>query len=252
MNAPARPSLLLSDLHLPAAPSPLRERFGEFLAGPARQADTLYLLGDIFEYWIGDDAGLRDYAPEINALRDLVGSGVRVCFMAGNRDFLVGQAFFDATGVQPLADPTVLEIGGVATLLSHGDAYCTDDQAYQRWRRWSRRPLVQQLYARLPLRWRRRIASGLRQHSRQTQTHKAATITDVNAEAIANAFADSGAVRMIHGHTHRPARHVLRAADRARERIVLADWRLRRCEYLEVDELGCRRRRHSASGWTLD
>ena len=148
----SKPTILLSDLHLPPAPSPLREAFLRFLAGPARQADSVYILGDLFEYWIGDAEGLAHYAPEARALKALTAAGVPVYYQHGNRDFMVGADFFEATGVTLLPDPATVELGGVSTLLSHGDLFCTGDLAYQRWRRFSRNPLSQWVYRRLPRR----------------------------------------------------------------------------------------------------
>ena len=121
-------ALLVSDLHLPPAASPLRDRFAQFLAGPARAAGALYILGDLFEVWIGDDAGLAEYGVERACLRALTKAGVPVYFQHGNRDFLVGAQFADATGVQLLPDPVKVDLGGVATLISHVDQWCTDDE----------------------------------------------------------------------------------------------------------------------------
>ncbi len=130
-------TLLLSDLHLPTHPSPLRGAFAEFLKGPARKAEAVYILGDLFEVWVGDDDGLRAYEAECRAL-SLLSKVVPVFFMHGNRDFLLGAAFAASTGVRLLDDPTVINLHGTPTLLSHGDAFCTDDVGYQRWRRFSR------------------------------------------------------------------------------------------------------------------
>jgi UDP-2,3-diacylglucosamine hydrolase len=227
-------TLFVSDLHLPETASPLRSAFLAFLAGPARAAQAVYLLGDLFEYWIGDDVGIQRYGAETDALRQLVDSGVRVWFQGGNRDFILGDAFFARTGVQPLPDPYVSEIEGVRTLLSHGDVFCTDDRNYQRWRRFSRIPVAQRIFHALPLRLRRAFGDNLRSHSEQARSYKPASILDVNAHAIERAFATSGAQCMIHGHTHRPAEHHLEVGGQPRERIVLADWHDDRHEYLEI------------------
>lgn len=233
-----RPTLLLSDLHLPDAPSPLRDCFLAFLAGPARQAQAVYLLGDLFEVWIGDAEGLEAYAAEARALRELSDAGVTVAFMAGNRDFLVGSAFAKAAGLKPLADPVVVDLAGMPTLLSHGDVWCTNDVGYQRWRRFSRNRLAQAIFRRLPLRWRQAVGGTARQRSQIDKQAKSAEIMDVNASAIARAFEHAGVRRIIHGHTHRPADHRDNAGH---ERIVLADWRLGHCEYLQVDDAGIHR-----------
>jgi UDP-2,3-diacylglucosamine hydrolase len=231
-------ALLLSDLHLPAEPSPLREGFAHLLAGPARAVEQVWLLGDIFEYWIGDDAGLHDYASEVAALRALTDSGVRVGFMHGNRDFLVGHRFADATGVTLIRDPLSIVLDGRRVLLSHGDRWCTDDHAYQRWRRFSRNPRAQAVFARLPRRWREAIAGGVRRRSGHEKHYKPETIMDVNASAIVDAFRRSGADCIVHGHTHRPATHVLQVDGREVERIVLPDWTSSRMRVLRADAGG--------------
>lgn len=234
--------LFLSDLHLPTEPSPLREGFLRFLAGPSPQAQAVYILGDLFEVWIGDDVGLRKYADEAAALRALAAAGTRVMYLHGNRDFMVGSGFLKHTGVQLLPDPSVVQVDGQATLLSHGDLYCTDDVDYQKWRRISRRPWLQTLARHLPENLRERIAGGIRSHSAGQKQMKAAEIMDVNPQAIHTAFIEAGVSRMIHGHTHRPARHLIEIGGRPCERIVLADWQPERMEYLEAGPAGLVRR----------
>ena len=230
--------LILSDLHLPNAPSPLRDRFIAFLDGPARSAEAVYLLGDLFEYWIGDAEGLADYAAEAAALRRLRDSGVPLHFQHGNRDFMLGRTFAKVAGLELLADPLIVDLAGTPTLLSHGDIWCTDDLAYQRWRRFSRNPVAQFIYRRLPRRWRQDVAGKARSGS----ANKPAAILDVNPLAIEQAFAAHGVRRIIHGHTHRPAEHALVVDGRPVERLVLSDWHGRHCEYLQVDGAGLRRR----------
>ena len=230
-------TLLLSDIHLPNQPSPLRDAFARFLASPARAAETVYILGDLFEYWIGDDVGRREYGPEFAALRALSDSGVRVRFMHGNRDFLVGKDFAATTGVELLPDPLRLELAGVPTLLSHGDIFCTDDHAYQRWRRFSRNPLAQAAYHRLPESMRLRVAGTARAGSE----NKPSMIMDVNDAAVRAAFVRYDVQRIIHGHTHRPAEHTYEIDGRPCERIVLADWRPQHLEYLICDASSWRR-----------
>jgi UDP-2,3-diacylglucosamine hydrolase len=235
--APAR-VLLLSDLHLPPQPSGLRDVFVRFLEGPARTAQRVYILGDLFEYWVGDDNGLQIYAREIGRISALAAQGVEVYYMHGNRDFMVGKDFAAMSGATILPDPCVIDdLPCGPLLLSHGDIFCTDDEAYQRWRRFSRRPVAQWIYLHLPLFLRERIAGNLRgQSSKKTWQPK--EIMDVNAAAVAQGFERHGIRRMIHGHTHRPAEHVDAAG---LERIVLADWTPQRMEYLELDAAGMRR-----------
>jgi len=234
-------TLFISDLHLPVSSSPLRDAFAKFLAGPARQASALYILGDLFEVWLGDDAGLREYSVERACLRALTGAGVPVYFQHGNRDFLVGTEFGAATGVQMLADPLKIELGGVPTLISHGDLYCTDDTSYQRWRRFSRSPACQAVFRALPVAWRERIAGGVRAKSTADKQYKPADIMDVNDGAIRQAFHQHGVTRMIHGHTHRPASHLYEVDGRACQRHVLADWRPEHCEALKLTGSGVER-----------
>lgn len=235
-------TLLLSDLHLPTDASPLRDGFIRFLEGPARDAEAIYILGDLFEVWIGDERGLHDYAPESAALKTLADS-VPVFYMHGNRDFMLGRDYATATGLQLLHDPTVLDLHGTMTLLAHGDRYCTDDLSYQRWRRFSRHPLAQAGYRALSESLRGKIAGGIRSTSRVQKQRMAEDIMDVNPSAIIAAFSESPAVRMIHGHTHRPAEHRLTIKGHDCERIVLADWRPDRMEYLELNASGYSRRR---------
>ncbi|MGH8457424.1 MAG: UDP-2,3-diacylglucosamine diphosphatase [Stenotrophobium sp.] len=232
-----KPTLLLSDLHLPPQPSPLRETFLRFLDGPAREAAQVFILGDLFEYWIGDKEGLQVYAREVSHLAALTALGVPVSYMHGNRDFMVGAHFAEISGVRILPDPHVIDLCGVPTLLSHGDIYCTDDEAYQRWRRFSRRPLAQWGYLHLPRSLRERIAGNLRGQSSK-KAWQPREIMDVNTGAIVAAFGQHGVSRMIHGHTHRPAEH---DHGHGLTRIVLADWRPDYAEYMQVDSAGMRR-----------
>jgi UDP-2,3-diacylglucosamine hydrolase len=228
-------TLFLADLHLPTAPSRFRDAFIEFCRGPARQAEAVYILGDLFEYWIGDDVGIGDYVAEVVALRQLGTSGVPVFFLHGNRDFLIGDRFAAKTGVQMLSDPVVIQLAGTPTLISHGDIFCTDDLAYQRWRRFSRNRPGQKIFFTLPRSWRERIAGRVRSTSLVQKRMKPEDIMDVNDLAIRDAFTRYDVDRIIHGHTHRPATHEYEMEGRHRERIVLADWRPQRMEYLRFD-----------------
>lgn len=217
--------LLASDLHLPAQPSPLREGFLRWIEGPAREASAVFLLGDLFEVWIGDDLGLPIYADEIAALRRLSAAGVSVHVQRGNRDFLLGRAFEQATGARLMADPECQVLGGIPTLLSHGDQWCTGDVGYQRWRRIAHTGWIQRGFLALPSAWRRRIAGDLRQRSQQDTARKAPVITDVEPGAVLSAMQAAGVTRVIHGHTHRPQLHLTTVGGRVMERLVLPDWR---------------------------
>ena len=218
-------SLFVSDLHLSEDRPEANERFIEFVEGTARQARALYVLGDLFEYWIGDD----DLDEPFNAVMAgffarLARGGVEVFVMHGNRDFLVGERFCRETGARLLEDPAVLELGGVRTLLMHGDTLCTDDLDYQQWRRTARSEAWQREFLSKPLDERRRAVGGLREKSRQVIQAKPADIMDVNEEAVREALRRHGASRLIHGHTHRPGRHLLQVDGSPRERWVLPDW----------------------------
>lgn len=236
--APTRPTLFLADLHLPPEPGWLRQRFIAFLEGPARAAGAVYILGDLFESWIGDDVGLQVYAPEVAALTALRARGVPVYFQHGNRDFMVGRDFFELTGLRPLPDPQRIELHGHAALISHGDIFCTDDRGYQRWRRFSRLRLAQWIFRRLSRTRRARIAGGLRSGSDAAKRNKAENIMDVNDEAVRAAMARHGVTQLVHGHTHRPGTYAVELPQGAGQRRVLPDWRAGVCDYLRLDDTG--------------
>jgi UDP-2,3-diacylglucosamine hydrolase len=219
------PTLFISDLHLTEERPAANERFIEFLEGPARQARALYILGDFFEYWIGDD-DLEDPFNSVMAalLARLTAGGVALYLMHGNRDFLLGERFCAQTGARLLSDPTVHDIEGVRTLLAHGDTLCTDDLDYQNWRRTARSPDWQRQFLAKPRAERRQMIRGLREKSKAVIQAKPAEIMDVNAEAIVRAMREHGVTRLVHGHTHRPGRHRLTLEGHAAERWVLPDW----------------------------
>lgn len=201
------------------------ERFFEFLESEADGADALYVLGDLFEYWIGDD----DVDEPFNAIvagffRQRTKAGTRLYVMHGNRDFLMGERFCTVTGAQLLADPTVMDIGGEKTLLVHGDTLCTDDLEYQAWRRTARSSEWQEGFLRKSLEERRAAVHGMRQKSKEVIQAKTAEIMDVNDDAVRDALRRSGATRLIHGHTHRPGRHRVEVDGKQLERWVLPDW----------------------------
>lgn len=234
-------ALFVSDIHLSPHEAAIVDRFLAFLAGPARQAASLTVLGDLFDYWAGDD----DLADPFNArivaaLRALADSGVAVGFMAGNRDFLVGADFAAAAGLTLLPDPSLHDIAGVSTLLTHGDTLCTDDADYQRFRAHVRDPAWQAAFLARPLADRKREIEMLRARSEAEKKIKPADIMDVNAEAVATALLAHGAHAMIHGHTHRQNRHVHAIDGRECVRWVLGDWRPERGSALACDAEGCR------------
>jgi UDP-2,3-diacylglucosamine hydrolase len=237
-----RPTLFLSDLHLSPARPALVEAFHAFCAGPAREAAGVYVLGDLFDDWIGDDQ-LRETLPAdiAGALRSVTSAGVAIGVVTGNRDFLLGDAFAQATGVTLLPAPLVISIAGTPTVLLHGDELCTADVGYQRLRRYTYDARWQRRYLCLPYAVRRGIADWLRKRSRTATSGKPETIMDVEPNAVESAFREAGVARMIHGHTHRPARHHLIVDGRECERFVLADW-YERGSYLEFDAAGGRTR----------
>ena len=227
-------TLLISDLHLTEERPEANERFIALLEEKGRAADALYILGDFFEYWIGDD----DLAEPFNAvvaglLKDLTRRGVPVYLMHGNRDFLIGEGFCAETGSTLLQDPTVVDIAGVKTLLMHGDTLCTDDLDYQTWRRKARDPAFQAAFLAKPPDERRRQVHQMREKSKQVVQEKTAEIMDVNDEAVRAALRSHGVRRLIHGHTHRPGRHAIEVDGKRCERWVLPDW-YGRGGYLQV------------------
>jgi UDP-2,3-diacylglucosamine hydrolase len=229
----------ISDLHLTRTRPEINRVFFEFLQGPARVADALYILGDLFEYWAGDD----DLGDPLNArvaagLKGLVEAGVPVYLMHGNRDFLMLDGFALASGARLLGDPTILQLYGTHTVLLHGDTLCTNDRRYQAFRRRVRNRWWQRLFLLQPLWLRRAEIEGARTLSERAKQLKPVEIMDVTPSSVEKSFRDSGCTRMIHGHTHRPAHHVHLVDGRRCERWVLAVW-YHRGQYLRVGPDGC-------------
>ena len=232
-------TLFISDLHLAAERPRILEQFYAFVDTTARGADALYVLGDLFEHWLGDDN--RDdplNASVAAAFAKLAASGTPVCFMHGNRDVLVGQDFAKRAGVALLPDPTLIDLYGTPTLLMHGDTLCTDDVEYLKFRAYARDPRNQARFLGQDVEARRAEMEGLRQRNIDAKLGKTAEIMDVNTEAVADVLREHGYPRLIHGHTHRPARHVHTIDGRACERYVLADW-YESGSYLRCDASGC-------------
>jgi UDP-2,3-diacylglucosamine hydrolase len=217
-------TLFVSDLHLDASRPAATSAFLRFLKDDASKADALYILGDLFEYWVGDDDPNEHYQEVVTALAKLNQAGVRGYFMHGNRDFLVGDDFARAAGVTLLFDPTLIYAGQSSVLISHGDQFCTDDIAYQRYRRLVRKPWLQRAFGSLPLSVRHRLAGVIRGKSQQSYGSKPPEILDVNQPAIEQAMRDHNVTILLHGHTHRPAIHEFKLAGNAAKRIVLGDW----------------------------
>lgn len=216
--------LFISDLHLEAERPDITRAFLHFLATRARTAEALYILGDFFEAWIGDD-GMDEFQHSIaRALRELADSGTRIYLMHGNRDFLIGKAFCREAGCTLLRDPSLIDLDGEKILLMHGDSLCTLDAAYMKLRRWLRNPLSLFILRNLPLATRHKLARKLRKESRAQTRMKASDIVDVTPAEVERIMRDKGVRILIHGHTHRPAVHELDIDGRPARRIVLGDW----------------------------
>ncbi len=229
--------LLISDLHLEEKRPDITRAFLRFLETRASGAEALYILGDFFEVWIGDD-GMTPYQHQIAAaLRALSESGTRLYLMHGNRDFMIGQAFCREAGCTLLSDPHIATLGGERVLLMHGDSLCTRDEGYMRLRRLLRNPLSLFILHHLSLARRQKLAQKLRSTSREETRMKASDIVDVTPDEVIRAMRKHRVRTLIHGHTHRPATHSLQIDGQAARRIVLGDWD-RQGWALQIDESG--------------
>lgn len=219
--------LFISDLHLDGSRPDISAQFLDFLAGEARGAEALYILGDLFEAWIGDDDPDPDKRRVVAALQSLTRAGVRVFLIHGNRDFLIGKRFCKETGAKLLHDGTIVDVYGKRVLLMHGDTLCIDDHSYQRLRRIVRNPLVQFVMRRLTLKQRQDLAERMRAGSKahiSAMDKSAPQIMDVNQDEVRRTFERYGVDYIVHGHTHRPAVHEVQVDGRMATRIVLGDW----------------------------
>ena len=217
-------TLFISDLHL-SAHHPSRIQLAvDFLQAECGNIKTLYILGDLFDTWIGDDVIQAEFEPLIKQLRNLNLTGVKSYFMVGNRDFMVGKRFTQRAGCQMLSDSYVINLYGTPTLLLHGDTLCIDDIAYQRYRSFSRNLFLQWCFLRLPRHYRQAISNKIKQQSHQQKSHKSAMIMDVNQTEVEHIMAKFKVTQLIHGHTHRPAIHALKISGKPARRIVLGDW----------------------------
>ena len=232
------PTLFISDLHLSAERPDITSLFIQFLNNEARQAEALYILGDLFEAWLGDDMVLPEYADAIAAMKALSDSGVPVFIMHGNRDFLLGEKFTAMSGTTLLDDPTRIDLYGKPTLLLHGDTLCTDDVEYQKFRAMVRNPAWQQQMLALSPQERLKLAKEYREMSQAETGNKAEDIMDVNQQALEQVMQTEGIYHMIHGHTHRPAIHEFKIDTQPAQRIVLGDW-YEQGSVLVCDESGC-------------
>ncbi len=217
-------TLFIADLHLSGERPHIIRLFRDFLRKEARQADALYILGDLFEAWLGDDAVPPDMVDVLHDINHLTKNGVPVYVMVGNRDFLLGTKFENMTGCMLLPDPSIVNLYGTDTLLMHGDTLCTDDIDYQAIRKQIRSPQWRQAILAKSIEERVKIAREARAESRARTREKSNDIMDVNTQAVENAFRTHDVNRLIHGHTHRPAVHESIINDKAVTRIVLGDW----------------------------
>lgn len=227
-------TLFISDLHLDPRRPGVTALFLDFLAGLGSDCAALYILGDLFEAWIGDDEDDPHALGILTGLRTATARGLPVSVMRGNRDFLLGDGFVRRTGCRLLAEPALIELDGERVLLLHGDTLCTDDHEYQQFRTLVRDPAWQAQFLARPLAERRAMAAQMRETSRQRTGEKRAEIMDVNPETVAATMRAHGVRTLIHGHTHRPALHAVDLDGRPARRIVLGDWyaqgSLLRCE----------------------
>jgi len=217
-------TLFIADLHLQTEEPAITAGFLRFLAGTAREADALYILGDLFEAWIGDDDPNPLHRQIAAALKALAESGVPVYFIHGNRDFLLGQRFARESGMTLLPEEKVLELYGKRLLILHGDTLCTDDAGYQAFRAKVHQPWLQTLFLALPLFIRMRIAAKMRAGSKSANRTKSLAIMDVNPQAVVKVMEKHQVQHLIHGHTHRPDIHALTANGEPAYRYVLGAW----------------------------
>ena len=217
-------TLFISDLHLDADRPAGIARFVRFIEQEAPTTEALYILGDLFEAWIGDDVTDAEYKPVIGALADLKRRGVPCFFMHGNRDFLIGKRFATATGCRLLDDYEIIEVAGERVLLTHGDLLCTDDKPYMALRTMVREPAWQRDFLAKPIDERRAFADDLRDRSRAAVAEKPPEIMDVNQQTVESVMRDHGVDLLLHGHTHRPGIHRFVLDGSKATRIVLGAW----------------------------
>lgn len=216
-------TLFISDLHLDTAHPAITQLFLDFLQQQAIHADALYILGDFFALWIGDDNHSAFNQTICNALSTLTRAGVPVYFMHGNRDFLIGEKFLQQTGCQLLTDPTVIDLYGTPTLLMHGDTLCTADSSYLKFRRFVHNPTYQRIFLRTPL-WLRKAIARLLRYGSERKQHENQMIMDATPAEIIRVMQQHQVSHIIHGHTHRPSIEYFSLDKQTACRIVLSDW----------------------------
>jgi UDP-2,3-diacylglucosamine hydrolase len=233
-------TLFISDLHLCASRPGITAAFIEFLQNTASKVKALYILGDLFEYWAGDDDIDDTFHQQIiSSFKNLSATGVKVFLMHGNRDFLIAEGFCQMAGITLLDDPTMIDLHGKKALLSHGDDLCVDDVAYQQFRIQVRDKKWQHEFLNQPLQIRKKQIEAIRARSEQEKTQKSLEIMDVNNEAVIALLRKYQPDMLIHGHTHRPNQHSIDLNDRLITRWVLGDW-YEQGSYLVCDKQGCK------------
>jgi len=234
-------TLFISDLHLSKEQPDILRLFLSFLHGPVASADALYILGDLFEAWLGDDLVLPEYQPALDALHKLTDCGVPVYVMHGNRDFLLGEHFAAATGCTLLDDPTVIDLYGTPTLLMHGDLLCSDDVAYQQLRKQLRDEKWIAQFLAYSAQERITFAQKLREQSKAETSYKTEAIMDANETTVSDYMKQYGVTHLIHGHTHRPAVH---ENGNGNTRYVLGDWHADQAMVLICEGVDCQLMRY--------
>ena len=231
-------TLFISDLHLSGERQHITELFIQFLQQRASKADALYILGDLFEVWPGDDMIQPDYLESIAAMKQLAESGIPLFVMQGNRDFLMDARFEEVSGAKLIEDPTVFDLYGTPTLLMHGDTLCTDDIEYQKFRQMVRDPRWKADFFALPEEERLAMTTKYRKVSKEETAKKSMEIMDVNQDTVAAVMTGHNIHQLIHGHTHRPAIHEFKVNHQEMKRIVLGDW-FNQGSVLVCNEKGC-------------
>lgn len=221
---PLNSVLFVSDIHLSEQAPQLTELFMQFLQGPALDAKAVYVLGDLFDVWVGEDLSPPFHKALFNAFNALTHNHVELYFMPGNRDFLVSASFLQTVSAKRLNDRSVIDLHGIPTLLMHGDLLCTHDKGYQHYRKIAQHPLTRYLFLKLPRHTRDKIAKTLREKSKSYQRTKPLSILDVDNSAVELEMKSLNVRQLIHGHVHRPAIHDLQVNNQSAKRAVLGDW----------------------------
>lgn len=217
-------TFLLSDVHLNEARPGIVDIFLSFLNHGIRNTDTLYILGDLFDLWLGDDDTRFPHLPVMDALRKATERGVSIGILHGNHDFLLGKTFEKRTGCRLLPDPSVIDLSGKRALITHGDIFCTSDTSYQKYRNWVRNPLYQRIFLALPMKQRIKRAASIQNASRDAVLDKPPHIMDINKDTVERMMLTYDVRYMVHGHIHRPATHEAPLRGEMATRIVLGDW----------------------------